>query len=606
MSLTLEHRPDEFSPPPGFPQRVPQAAAEHSIAARCLLAALLVGPAVIHFGMIPSHSSESLVEAVGFAVAGWLGVLLAIGFIARPAARLVTVAAVLNFGMAAIWAVSRTSGLPFGAHAGHPEAATAIDMFSTAMEIAAALLCVGLMIRPTLGRRAGNVGKGLAAVVATFAIAGSSVALASPSARDHAAHGHGDTTAAADGHVHTTGAVDTTASTAADGHVHPVDAVAGAPGVTAAPGAAAAAGAAGAGAGAGAAAGGAGAGAAAGAGTVAGAAADGHAHTASSVAPVAASALASRCDLALNPASFWNETNLVNGGLADANKVGASAEVAALQAITSAPGGEFKDAQVVSLLGNSTEAAYNSWLNWLPTYLATTHAHAATGAVDDNAGHGGHLGPQPWIPMTNPAECEQLSKELAQARAVALKYPHPSDAEAGGWRKVTPYVPGIAAHYMNFRYVDGTFNIDQPEMLLYDGTGPNASMIGLSYFLLSPGDTEPTQGFTGPNDHFHRHVGLCVSGEGVIGDSTTTSEECAAKGGQKLSVAGGWMNHVWIVPGCESPWGLFSGASPLLEDSLHKASGTDGGSCAGSAVRSRFDLKPGSPTNVPKATIGQA
>jgi hypothetical protein len=31
-------------------------------------------------------------------------------------------------------------------------------------------------------------------------------------------------------------------------------------------------------------------------------------------------------------------------------------------------------------------------------------------------------------------------------------------------------VPGIAAHYMNFSLVDRTFNVEEPEMLLYDGT----------------------------------------------------------------------------------------------------------------------------------------
>jgi hypothetical protein len=25
------------------------------------------------------------------------------------------------------------------------------------------------------------------------------------------------------------------------------------------------------------------------------------------------------------------------------------------------------------------------------------------------------------------------------------------------------------------------------------------------------------------------------------------------------------MSHVWIVPGCESDWGVFSGANPALE-----------------------------------------
>jgi hypothetical protein len=156
---------------------------------------------------------------------------------------------------------------------------------------------------------------------------------------------------------------------------------------------------------------------------------------------------------------------------------------------------------------------------------------------------------------------------------------------------------------MNFKYVDDTFEIDKPEMLLYDGSESNAAITGLSYYIMNDSSVQPTQGFTGPNDQFHRHMGLCIGAGGVIGDSTMTAEECAAIGGRKADGSGGWMNHVWIVPGCESPWGMFSGATPLLDDDMPKASGTDGGSCAGSGVRARYNLSPGDVNNTP-TTVG--
>jgi hypothetical protein len=53
------------------------------------------------------------------------------------------------------------------------------------------------------------------------------------------------------------------------------------------------------------------------------------------------------------------------------------------------------------------------------------------------------------------------------------------------------------------------------------------------------------------------------------------------------------MAHAWVVPGCESPWGVFSGASPLLERELAEASGTNDGACSASSVRDRYDLSPG-------------
>jgi hypothetical protein len=53
------------------------------------------------------------------------------------------------------------------------------------------------------------------------------------------------------------------------------------------------------------------------------------------------------------------------------------------------------------------------------------------------------------------------------------------------------------------------------------------------------------------------------------------------------------MSHAWVVPGCESPWGVFSGATPLLDGQLGEQSGKNGGACAGSKARARYDLSPG-------------
>jgi hypothetical protein len=593
MSLTIDRPSFEHDDAPETTSAMATEPPETTAVARVALAAVLLGPAAIHFAMIPSHAAESAAEAIGFAVAAWAGALLGVGMLVRPARRLLTAAVVVNVAMIAIWVRSRTAGLPFGSHAGHKEAATGIDLLSTGMEAAAVLLCIALLVKPGLGRRLGLAGGVIAGAVASFAMVATSVALASPSARNHAASSHGDAAVTDAGHVHSadaatginegllaTNADGTTAPAADDGHAHPADTTGGSSAVA---GGAALPGADG--------------------GSDGGSADDGHNHGAGAAIP--ASLLADRCDLALNPVSFWDETNVVHGGAAVAATPG-TATLDELIAETTRPGGEAKDAKVVAMLGEASDAEYHQWINWLPAYVGAAHAASASSAPDDNAGHGGHLGPQPWTAMTDQAECDQLNKELDQARSVAMKYPHPPDAEDAGWTKVTGYVPGIAAHYMKFGIVDGTFDIGEPEMLLYDGTDPTSSIVGLSYYMIHDSDYEPTQGFTGPNDHFHRHIGLCVNGTGVIGDSTTTEEECAARGGVKQGGTGGWMNHVWIVPGCESPWGMFSGASPLLENSLHDASGTDGGGCAGSNVRSRFDMTPGTVDNVPGVLVGKA
>ncbi|HEX6424712.1 MAG TPA: hypothetical protein VFZ79_14615 [Acidimicrobiales bacterium] len=174
------------------------------------------------------------------------------------------------------------------------------------------------------------------------------------------------------------------------------------------------------------------------------------------------------------------------------------------------------------------------------------------------------LDPDPWNPITDPDECAALADELARAKEVAAAHPTAADAEAAGYRKVTTYYPGIAAHYMNFDLLSDGFVLEQPEMLLYDGDGPEANVVGLSYYILKEGDDEPAEGFTGDNDHYHRHVGLCIRDGVVAAGSNTSDEECGSLGGRKADGASGWMSHVWIAPGCESDWGVFSGANPAL------------------------------------------
>jgi hypothetical protein len=76
----------------------------------------------------------------------------------------------------------------------------------------------------------------------------------------------------------------------------------------------------------------------------------------------------------------------------------------------------------------------------------------------------------------------------------------------------------------------------------------------------------------------------------VIGSSSTSEEECAARGGRKSGGGAGWMSHAWVVPGCESPWGLFSGENPKLDGATGNASGQ--GEPCGSSTR-EYDDTPG-------------
>jgi hypothetical protein len=189
-------------------------------------------------------------------------------------------------------------------------------------------------------------------------------------------------------------------------------------------------------------------------------------------------------------------------------------------------------------------------------------AGAKPGTDAEGSGHG-HSGPSPHYFVEDPAKRQFLASQLDVARKAAMALPTAAAAKAAGYRQVTPYVPLIGAHWMNFDYVDGTFEPDKPEMVLYDGNGPDAKVVGLSYYALTTPEAPP-EGFVSPNDSWHQHIGLCIANGRVVGDVDTSTADCKARGGEKVKLDNAWMNHAWVVPGWESAWGTFSAENPDL------------------------------------------
>jgi hypothetical protein len=185
------------------------------------------------------------------------------------------------------------------------------------------------------------------------------------------------------------------------------------------------------------------------------------------------------------------------------------------------------------------------------------------GATKDAEGHN-HRGPFKQEPL-NAADTAALAAEQELARTVAYKYPTVAAAEAAGYKKSTPYVPCIGAHYTNTGLV-ATFDPAAPSEVLYDGTAPDSKIVGLSYLVFhKPG---PPEGFTGPNDRWHQHNangGLCLNRQAVVvGNEDTTPKQCAALGGRKVPLNDVYMLHDWIVPGWECSWGVFAAECPEL------------------------------------------
>jgi hypothetical protein len=203
-----------------------------------------------------------------------------------------------------------------------------------------------------------------------------------------------------------------------------------------------------------------------------------------------------------------------------------------------------------------------------PTPASPGQVGTGTGGSESNAkvlaseGHGGR-GMVTLLPLTH-AQHVELAQQMEQARAVVAKYPTVARARAGGYEESTPYVPCIGAHYTNIRLVGG-FNTLAPSELLYDGTTPDAKLVGLSYLVYHPNGPPP--GFAGPNDHWHQHNangGLCLKGRFVVGGEDMSPQQCADRGGRKTRLIDIWMMHAWVVPGFECSWGVFSGECPEL------------------------------------------
>jgi hypothetical protein len=175
-----------------------------------------------------------------------------------------------------------------------------------------------------------------------------------------------------------------------------------------------------------------------------------------------------------------------------------------------------------------------------------------------------HRGPAPWQSIRDVSTRAEYAAEIELARDAAARFPTVQAAEAAGYRKLTPYLPCVGAHYVNdAQYVTGEFDPAAPPILIYDGTRPASSIVGLSYVVTS--DSAP-EGFAGANDGWHTHSKFCVSITTgiVLGAEQTGNRKCAAAGGENIDLHRDWMMHAWVVPGWDSAWGIFSSEHPDL------------------------------------------
>jgi hypothetical protein len=90
----------------------------------------------VHALVCPEHFHEAVAFGVFFAVVSAAQLSAAIVLVARPSRRILTAIAFGNAAVIAVWAVSRTIGVPIGPTPWQPEAIGGADKLAVLLEIA--------------------------------------------------------------------------------------------------------------------------------------------------------------------------------------------------------------------------------------------------------------------------------------------------------------------------------------------------------------------------------------------------------------------------------------------------------------------------------------
>jgi len=112
-------------------------------ASNILPATLSIGAGVIHVAVVPEHLAEEWIFGAFFILAAVFQIAWAVVVVLRPSAIVLTTGALVNGAIIAVWALSRTIGLPIGPEAWVPEPVSSVDVTATLMEL---LLVVSLVL----------------------------------------------------------------------------------------------------------------------------------------------------------------------------------------------------------------------------------------------------------------------------------------------------------------------------------------------------------------------------------------------------------------------------------------------------------------------------
>lgn len=176
------------SAPKGDSQRVHSA--DLADVLRLTAVFTLMGASVIHVSVTSEHFEEWVAAGVFFVVIAVAEAGVGVLLVWTPRRVLYLVVLAVSAATVLVWAVSRTTGLPFGPEAGTPEGVGRPDTISTLFELVTVLVTlplVGLSRLPTFHLR-GNLRWVAIALVAALVLTLTTLAVASPSEEggDHA------------------------------------------------------------------------------------------------------------------------------------------------------------------------------------------------------------------------------------------------------------------------------------------------------------------------------------------------------------------------------------------------------------------------------------
>lgn len=261
-----------------------------------------------------------------------------------------------------------------------------------------------------------------------------------------------------------------------------------------------------------------------------------------------------------------------------------SAVVAALASVGLAIGAV---ASIAALTGDDDTSGASGAPSSSQAPLASTTSIAVEHDMDEHAaapGAGEHdmdehgTGHERELDVTYAELPSDVKAQVDITKALVEQYPTAADAERGGWRKATINLHGIGAHYLKGGpagfLADYAFDPANPNVLLYDGEGPDAKIAGASFILTEP---DP-QGYTGQLDVWHYHYGVCFDTtsflviaevDGHEGSTISmTPEECEAQGATVFPIDDLYMIHVWVAPDYIDVAPVFAHDHPKLYDGV--------------------------------------